>query len=99
MPRFQCWPDGIQKNGSEQMIDARIGTAILLAAVCSVSSASAAGLVSDPSATCRGLAGPAADAVHVDSAQMQPASSLAVAERAPTPSARIAPANPAFCKV
>jgi len=81
------------------MIDARMGVAVLLAAVWSVSPAAAASFVGNPSSTCQGLAGPAADAVHVDSAQMQPASSLTVSERAATPSGRIAPANPAYCKV
>jgi pimeloyl-ACP methyl ester carboxylesterase len=81
------------------MIDARMGAAVLLAAAWSVSPAAAASLVGNASSTCQGLAGPAADAVHVDSAQMQPASSLAVSERAATPSGRIAPSNPAFCKV
>jgi feruloyl esterase len=37
--------------------------------------------------------------VHIDSAAMQSPSSLLVSERAPTPSSRIAPAAPAFCKV
>jgi hypothetical protein len=81
------------------MIDARMGVAVLLAATWSVSPAAAASLVGNPSSTCQGLAGPAADAVHVDSAQMQPASSLVVSERAATPSGRIAPAHPSFCKV
>jgi tannase/feruloyl esterase len=81
------------------MIDARIAAAVLLSAAWPVSPASASGLVGNPSSTCSSLVGPAADAVRVDSAQMQPASSLAVSERAPTPSGRIAPANPAFCKV
>ncbi|WP_291692424.1 tannase/feruloyl esterase family alpha/beta hydrolase [Bradyrhizobium sp.] len=56
-------------------------------------------MVAGPAATCAGLVGPAADAVRIDSAELQAPSQLAVAERAPTPSARIAPANPAFCKV
>ena len=81
------------------MIDARMGVAVLLAAAWSVSPAAAASLVGNPSSTCQGLAGPAADAVHVNSAQMQPASSLVVSERAATPSCRVSPANPAFCKV
>jgi Tannase and feruloyl esterase len=37
--------------------------------------------------------------VRIDSATLQVASQLAVSERAPTPAARIAPANPVFCKV
>ena len=37
--------------------------------------------------------------MQIDSATLQAASPLAVAERAPTPAARVVPANPAFCKV
>src|SRR5262249_26481949 len=48
---------------------------------------------------CSGLTGPAPDAVQIDSAALQAPSQLVLAERAPTPAARIAPANPAFCKV
>src|SRR5579871_2733264 len=81
------------------MVDARMGVAVLLAAIWSVSPASAAGFVGNASSTCQGLAGPAGDGVHVDTAQMQPASSLVVSERAATPSGRIAPATPAYCKV
>jgi feruloyl esterase len=81
------------------MIDTRMGIAVLLAAIWAVSPASAAGFVGDASSTCHGLAGLAPEGVRVDSAEMQPASTLAVSERAATPSGRIAPANPAFCKV
>jgi feruloyl esterase len=49
-------------------------------------------MVGDPTATCAGLAGPLRDAVRIDSAS-------SVSERAPTPAARISPANPEFCKV
>jgi hypothetical protein len=69
---------------------------ILLA---TVSSASAATLTGDPAATCSGLTGDASGAVKIDSATLQAPSPLAVAERGPTPAARITPANPAFCKV
>jgi feruloyl esterase len=63
------------------------------------SSAQAAGLVGDAAATCSGLAGPAQGAVKIDSAALQSPTPLAVAEKGPTPSGRITPANPAFCKV
>ena len=69
---------------------------ILLAAV---SSASAATISGDPAATCGGLKGDAPGAVKIDSATLQAPSPLAVAERGPTPAARITPANPSFCKV
>ena len=61
--------------------------------------ATAAKLKGDPAATCSGLAGSAENAVRIDSAAMQAASPLAVAEKGPTPAARITPANPEFCKV
>jgi tannase/feruloyl esterase len=81
------------------MIDGRIEAAILLSAISAISPAAAANLVGDPASTCSGLAGPAGDAVQIDSAALQSPSSLLVTERAPTPSGRIAPAAPAFCKV
>jgi hypothetical protein len=71
----------------------------VLAVLTAVSSASAANFAGDPAATCGGLAGAAANAVQIDSATMQAASPLAVSERAPTPAARVTPANPPFCKV
>jgi feruloyl esterase len=81
------------------MIDGRIGAAILLSAIAAISPAAAANMVGDAASTCSGLAGPAGDAVQIDSAALQSTSSLLVSERAPTPSGRIAPAGPAFCKV
>jgi feruloyl esterase len=81
------------------MIDGRIRAAILLSAISAISPVSAASLAGDPASTCSGLAGAAGDAVYIDSAVMQSPSSLLVSERAPTPSSRIAPAAPAFCKV
>jgi feruloyl esterase len=81
------------------MIDGRIGAAILLSAISAISPAAAANMVGDAASTCSGLAGPAGDAVQIDSAAPQSPSSLLVSERAPTPSGRIAPAGPAFCKV
>jgi len=61
--------------------------------------AQAAGLAGDPAATCSGLAGAAQGATKIDSAALQSPTPLAVAEKGPTPSGRITPANPAFCKV
>ena len=81
------------------MIDGRIGVAILLSAISAILPAEAANMVGDAASTCSGLAGPAPDAVQIDSAALQSPSSLLVSERAPTPSGRIAPAGPAFCKV
>ena len=52
----------------------------------------------DADTVCKGLAG-GADAVKIDSATLLAPSQLAVAERGPTPSGRITPANPGFCKV
>lgn len=69
-----------------------------LTALASISAAEAAGGKLADSA-CGGLAGFAQGALKIDSASMQAASPLAIAERGPTPAARITPANPAFCKV
>jgi len=62
-------------------------------------SAQATAIIGDPAATCAGVAGPAPQAVRIDSATLQAPAPLSVAERGPTPAARISPANPAFCKV
>lgn len=69
------------------------GTATVLGA----SHVFAATLAQDADTVCKGLTG--TDAVKIDSATLQAPSQLAVAERGPTPSGRIAPANPGFCKV
>jgi len=61
--------------------------------------AAAARMKGDAAATCSGLAGPSDNAVRIDSASIVAPASLAVAERGPTPSARVTPANPEFCKV
>ena len=49
--------------------------------------------------TCSDLIRPADNAVRIDSAAIVTPATLAVAERGPTPSARVTPANPEFCKV
>ena len=69
-----------------------------MVAVLVAGSAFAATLAEDADTVCKGLAG-GADAVKIDSASLQAPSQLAVAERGPTPSGRVTPANPAFCKV
>jgi feruloyl esterase len=71
----------------------------VLAVLAALSPVSAATIIGDPGATCGGLAGAGPDAVRIDSAILQTPSPLAIAERGPTPASRIAPANPAFCKV
>src|SRR5205085_3749435 len=63
-----------------------------------IAAAPAATMIGDAGPTCGNLAGPS-NAVRIDSATLQPASRLALSERAPTPAARIAPASPVFCKV
>jgi tannase/feruloyl esterase len=60
--------------------------------------ASALTLIEDAEAVCKGLAG-GSGAVKIDSTAMVSAAPMTVAERGPTPSERITPANPAFCKV
>ena len=72
--------------------------ASLLAGLATISGAPAATMTGDAAVVCAALAGNR-DAVSIDSAALQQPSELAVSERGPTPAARIAPANPAFCKV
>lgn len=71
-----------------------VGAAVALG----VNSALALTLAEDAESVCKSLIG-GADAVKIDSATLQAPSPLAVAERGPTPSGRITPANPRFCKV
>src|ERR1043166_9620728 len=78
--------------------DLRAWLATMLAVLATINAASAATLAEDAALACGELAR-SLDAVRIDSATLQPPSQLTVAERAPTPAARIAPANPAFCKV
>jgi feruloyl esterase len=80
-------------------IDARLCAVLLAATMSSAPVEAASKIKGDAAATCSGLAGPADNAVRIDSAAMQAQSTLAVAERGPTPAARITPANPEFCKV
>ncbi len=64
-------------------------------------------LGSDPAAACAALTAPVpasaiglpSGAASIDSASWQAAIALAVAERGPTPAARVTPATPAFCRV
>ena len=72
---------------------------LLAAASLFSADAMAAKMTGDPAATCSGLAGPADNAVRIDSAAIVAPSPLAVSERGPTPAARVTPANPEFCKV
>jgi feruloyl esterase len=64
----------------------------------SVSSASALTLVQDAETACKNLA-EGFGSVKIVSTTFAPPSTLTVAERGPTPSGRVTPANPAFCKV
>ncbi|UPK07827.1 tannase/feruloyl esterase family alpha/beta hydrolase [Bradyrhizobium sp. 170] len=59
----------------------------------------AAKMTGDPAATCSDLIRPTDNAVRIDAASMIAPTPLAVAERGPTPAARVTPANPEFCKV
>jgi feruloyl esterase len=61
--------------------------------------ATAAKMTGDPTTTCSDLIRPADNAVRIDSAAIVAPAPLGVAERGPTPSARVSPANPEFCKV
>src|SRR5450631_920565 len=78
--------------------DLRVWLAGMLAGLATIGAAPAATMVEDAASACGGLAG-SLDAVRIGSATLQTPSQHAVSERAPTPAARIAPANPAFCKV
>ena len=80
-------------------IDARLWAIAIFAVMATASSALAAPLQGDAAKTCAGLAGPAPDSVRIDSATMQSPTQLSIADRAGSPAARVAPANPAFCKV
>jgi Tannase and feruloyl esterase len=73
------------------------GAGLVLAVV--ATPAFADGFVGEATATCSALAGSATGAIKIDQATMQAPSALSVAEKASSPAARIAPANPAFCKV
>ena len=74
-----------------------LGSALI--ALAAASPAAATGFAGDAAATCSGLAASAQGAVKIDSAALQSPSRLLVSEKAPTPASRIAPQNPAFCKV
>lgn len=86
---------------------AMLAAAALLAA-CGTTGPKSLGLGADPAAACAALAAapvaPAAiglpsGAATIDSATLVPATALAVAERGPSPAARITPATPAHCAV
>src|SRR5260370_18150210 len=72
--------------------------ASMLAGLTTISGGPEEAMVEDAALAGGGLAG-SLDAMRIDSATLQTPSQLAVSERAPTPAARIAPGNPAFCKV
>ncbi|MEH2523804.1 pimeloyl-ACP methyl ester carboxylesterase [Bradyrhizobium sp. AZCC 2176] len=72
---------------------------LLAAAPLCSADAIAAKMAGDPAATCGDLIRPTDNAVRVDSASIVAPTPLTVAERGPTPAARVTPANPEFCKV
>jgi feruloyl esterase len=82
-----------------QIGNAAFWPAAALATLLTACSAHATTIAGDAAATCGGLAGPTPQSVRIDSATLQAPSLLSVAERGPSPAARISPANPAFCKV
>ena len=61
--------------------------------------AMAAKMAGDPAATCGDLIRPADNAVRIESATMVGPTPRVIAEKGPTPAARVTPANPEFCKV
>ena len=72
---------------------------LALATSCFAADAQAAKMTGDATATCTGLTGSADNGFKIDSAAIIAPSPLAVAEKGPTPAARVTPANPEFCKV
>lgn len=70
----------------------------LLLGLATAGDASAATLAEDADSVCKSLVG-GTDAVKIDTTAFLGPSPIAVAERGPTPAARITPANPGFCKV
>ena len=79
---------------------ARVLLAVLVAAASLFAAdAMAAKMAGDPAATCSDLIRPTDNVVRIESASIVAPTPLAVAERGPTPAARVTPANPEFCKV
>jgi hypothetical protein len=72
---------------------------LVAAASLMAADAMAAKMAGDPATICGDLIRPTDNVVRIDSASMVAPAPLAVAERAPTPAARVTPANPEFCKV
>src|SRR5262245_7884676 len=83
---------------TRSQISATVCFASRLMAMAHVDGASALTLAEDADTVCKGLVSDAS-AVKIDSATLQAPSPLAFAERGPTPSGRVTPASPAFCKV
>lgn len=78
---------------------ARSGACLTALVLAAPACAAGAKLIGDPAAACGNMAAYAQGDVKIDSSSLQQPSQLSVAERGPTPAARITPANPAFCKV
>src|SRR5882724_8745600 len=77
---------------------AYVASLVTVTSFCAVE-ATAAKMTGDPATTCSDLIRPTANAVRIDSASITAPTPFAVADRAPTPAARITPATPSFCKV
>src|SRR4051794_38984622 len=88
MPRLSL---GMRRRGQ---LSSLISAGSLIAA-----DAMAAKMAGDPATICSDLIRPTDNVVRIDSASMVAPTPLVVAERAPTPAARVTPANPEFCKV
>jgi hypothetical protein len=78
--------------------DQTVWLVAMLVGITTTAAAPGSTMIGDAGSTCGSLAAPS-DSLRIDSATLQAPSRLAVAERAPTPAARITPANPMFCKV
>ena len=77
-----------------------LSVALLVAAISlGAAEAMAAKMAGDPAATCSDLIRPTDNVVRIDSATMVGPTPRTIAEKGPTPAARVTPANPQFCKV
>jgi len=105
----------VEKNKSRETLMrsfvprvAVLASSVLVGAGCTTPGPTALRLGADPAAACTALAaatvlpgaiGVPSGAATIESATMVPEVALAVAERGPTPAARITPPTPAFCRV
>ena len=88
----------MQGLGIKARASAQLALLVAAASLCSAD-AMAAKMAGDPAVTCGDLIRPADNVVRIDSATMVGPTPRTIAEKGPTPAARITPANPQFCRV